>query len=89
MFRITDKKGFSITFDNGYRVSVQFGAGNYCDNYDLDIIDHFDKPVPPSFTAETALISPNGDFIKYKDDDVQARQTPEDVLELMNYAAKL
>jgi hypothetical protein len=28
MFRINDNKGFSITFDNGYTVSVQFGPGN-------------------------------------------------------------
>ena len=89
MFKISDNKGFQMTFDNGYMVSVQFGAGNYCDNYDLNIMDYYGKPVPPSFTAETALISPDGEFIKYKDDHVQARQTPEDVLKLMNYAAKL
>lgn len=33
MFRITDGKGFHITFKNGYTVSVQFGAGNYCEHY--------------------------------------------------------
>ncbi len=32
MFRITDKKGFHMTFDNGITVSVQFGEGNYCSN---------------------------------------------------------
>lgn len=31
-FRITAAKGFQITFDNGWTVSVQFGYGNYCDN---------------------------------------------------------
>lgn len=25
-------KGFSMTFDNGLCISVQFGFGNYCDN---------------------------------------------------------
>lgn len=33
-FRITDNKGFQLTFDNGWTVSVQFGAGNYGDHYD-------------------------------------------------------
>ena len=34
MFRILDGKGFHITFDNDVTVSVQFGYGNYCGNYD-------------------------------------------------------
>ena len=32
-FAITEGKGFQITFDNGILVSVQFGSGNYCENY--------------------------------------------------------
>ena len=26
--------GFHLTFDNNWTVSVQFGGGHYCDNYD-------------------------------------------------------
>jgi hypothetical protein len=89
MFKTCGQKGFHITFENGYTVSVQFGAGNYCDNYALGIMEYHDKAVPPSRTAETALLAPNGDFVQYKDDVVQGRQTPEDVLELMNYAASI
>ena len=33
MFKITEGKGFHITFANGYTVSVQFGPDNYCDHY--------------------------------------------------------
>ena len=36
-FRITGGKGFHITFANGYTISVQFGPGNYGDNYNRDI----------------------------------------------------
>lgn len=32
MLSITQSKGFHITFENGYQVSVQFGYGNYCEN---------------------------------------------------------
>jgi hypothetical protein len=32
-FRITGNKGFQITFSNQVTVSVQFGPGNYCQNY--------------------------------------------------------
>ena len=31
-FAINQNKGFSMTFENGWTVSVQFGAGNYCSN---------------------------------------------------------
>jgi hypothetical protein len=33
-FRITDGKGFAMQFANGWSISVQFGRGNYADNYD-------------------------------------------------------
>lgn len=50
MFKITDGKGFQVTFENGITVSVQFGYGNYCENYD--------KPI-----FEKAAISPTGHFL--------------------------
>lgn len=37
MFSTTRGKGFHIQFSNGWTVSVQFGPGNYGDNYDEDI----------------------------------------------------
>ena len=88
MFRINDNKGFSITFDNGYTVSVQFGSGNYSSNYNLNMLENMGKPMTAGL-AETALLDPNGDFVAYKDDDVQGYQTPQDVLELLNYASTL
>ena len=33
MFEINDRKGFQITFDNEWTVSIQFGIGNYCQHY--------------------------------------------------------
>ena len=33
MFRITEGKGFLMTFANGWTVSVQWGIGNLCPNY--------------------------------------------------------
>ena len=32
MFRITEGKGFQMTFANGWKVSVQWGIGNLCPN---------------------------------------------------------
>ena len=46
-----------------------------------------------SATAETALLSPCGSFVRYGEsaeyDDVQSYMTPAQVLELLNYAAQL
>jgi hypothetical protein len=33
MFKITQGKGFHMTFANGWTVSVQWGSGNYCPNH--------------------------------------------------------
>ena len=88
MFRINDNKGFQITFDNGYTVSVQFGPGNYSSNYNLSMLDNINKPMTAN-TVETALLAPDGSFVAYKDDDVQGYQTVNDVLALLNYAATL
>ena len=62
MFYSTMRKGFQITFENGLKVSVQWGAGNYCDN-------HFPKDMDFSFSkdakssdAELAVIY-NGKFL--------------------------
>jgi len=39
MFTITDGKGFHITFESGWTVSVQFGPENYSDNYEREFSD--------------------------------------------------
>jgi hypothetical protein len=33
MFTNISGKGFQLTFNNGNTISVQFGAGNYCEHY--------------------------------------------------------
>ena len=86
-FEISNNKGFHITYKNGYTVSVQFGGGNYCTNRDLPIED-YGKSVPPSDTAETALMTKDG-FVPYQGDDVQGYMSPSEVLKLMVYAESL
>ena len=34
-FRSTMNKGFAMTFENGWTISVQWGTGNYCEARDL------------------------------------------------------
>ena len=45
MITVMNNKGFHFAFDNGITISIQIGAGNYCDNYDKRIgfertVDH-------------------------------------------------
>jgi len=32
MFKVSSGKGFILNLDNGWELSVQWGAGNYCEN---------------------------------------------------------
>ncbi len=90
MFYITGKKGFHITFENGYTVSVQFGPGNYCDNYDR-AIGHDEERcgVDGSSTAECAVWGPDQKMIERRGwgGTVSNRSTPAEVLKLLKWAA--
>ena len=54
--------GFHICFENGYTISVQFGPGNYCEQYDAS----FDAPKSQYFwqsnDAEVAVMY-KGEFV--------------------------
>ena len=69
-------KGFHMTFENGYTLSVQFGMGNYCSNrhepLNESVLETIEKYVGPEECkdAETAIWDVNGDFLKYKGEDV-------------------
>lgn len=62
MFLSTMRKGFHMTFENGLEVSVQWGAGNYCENhFPADRDFSFSKDARSS-DAEIAVIF-NGEFL--------------------------
>lgn len=91
MFKITRGSGFSITFANGYTISVQFGPGNYCDNYDMCYQERVEAGKKGSMTAECAVFQPDGNFYNNPEwnDVVSPRNSPEEVLQLMNNVASL
>ena len=70
MFKITRGTGFQMTFENGWTISVQFGYGNYCDNYRHP--DGFDfgknKDIVQSYDAEIAIWN-NGTWYTFEDGD--------------------
>ena len=90
MFKITDNKGFHITFPNGYTVSVQWGPGNYCNNYGRKFSEAAQCGADGSNTAECAVWKKDDEMISYGDwgDTVSNRSSPTEVLELLNWAAQ-
>lgn len=84
MLKICGNKGFHITFKNGYTASVQWGPGNYCDNYNLN----YKADVPPSSNAEIAFWGPDGKMIEFEEsgDTVKGHVTPD---ELVQFFAKV
>jgi len=74
--RLQDK-GFFLRFNNGYEISVQFGAWLHCDG--------------GKTTAEVAVFDPEGDLVKLaENNDVLGRVSPEKVAELMfDYSMKV
>lgn len=94
-FQITRGKGFHITFENGWTISVQFGPGNYIQDRDVlgwgmdaDAV----AGAKGSVDAETAVLNPKGEFVKppwASEDQVQGWQRPADVLRLMNWVGSI
>lgn len=62
-FVSTMRKGFHMTFPNSLTVSVQWGAGNYCDNHCPEDMDFTFSKDAESDTAEVAVIDSYGEFI--------------------------
>lgn len=58
-FVSTMRKGFHITFENGLEASVQWGAGNYCDNHFPKDMDFTFSKDAESNTAEVAVLKGN------------------------------
>lgn len=92
-FVSTMRKGFHMTFENGMTASVQWGAGNYCDNHFPRDMDFSCSKDASSNTAEVAVIY-KGDLIDFIDEfipeecstdgTVAGYMSPEDVLYFLN-----
>lgn len=79
MFKSTRNKGFSMTFNNGWTISVQFGPGNYCSNqsrYSSEE-DEYEAPMNAKDgiwiseeTAEIAAWDKDGNWYSFGQDTV-------------------
>ena len=92
MFRITDGKGFAMKFKNGWGVSVQFGGGNYCSNYDMAIGSEWEKAGSKgSCDAECAVFDPDGEMVEMEGwgDTVNGWMDSDEVAELIEEVKSL
>lgn len=90
MFTSTSNKGFSLTFKNGWTISVQFGYGNYCDNYRHPDGWDFSKKqeVTQSSDAEIAIWDANGEWYNFGSDTVKGYCSANEVAEWIEKVKK-
>jgi hypothetical protein len=96
MFKTFAQKGFQVSFDNGLTVSVMFGSGNYCEHRfsDMELGDTVKVcSEHNSVSAEIVVIDSNGNFVTEfpgcpEGDRVRGWVEPDEMLEVMNWAAK-
>lgn len=93
MFKATEGKGFQMTFENGWTVSVQFGPGNYCENKMLDFIDFANKEFAnktslTSKDAEIAAWDKEGNWYNFGNDTVSGYMSTEEVADFIKLISR-
>ncbi len=94
-FRSCRNMGFQMTFSNGWMISVQFGAFNYCSNRDFNANSAMFLDGPKGTfecaNAEVAVFNPDGDFVRPDgfdfSDDVKGFVTPDEVSFLIRWVS--
>jgi hypothetical protein len=96
-FSIFAKSGFQIRFENGWIVSVQFGAIHYCENRNVSDPSAFEKMFAPELMEYgDELLCANAEVAAFKGDEwhtfeddqnVKGWTTPAELLALLNEIA--
>ena len=73
MFKVYANKGFQMTFENGWTVSVMFGSGNYCSRrYNTSIeMPKNEYQSHKSKDAEITAWDINNNWFEFEDDEVK------------------
>lgn len=71
--------GFSLTFENGNTISVQFGLGNYCKNRY--------RSMPESNNAEIAIWDASNNWHTFDGDQVKGWCDANEIAEWIHFAA--
>ena len=90
MFQSVCNKGFTLSFTNGWTVSVQWGPGNYCEKRSVSDYEAPSKVSTwGSTTAEVAAWDKNKAWHNFAVDDemVKGWMTTNEVLDFINMIA--
>ena len=92
MFSAGYNKGFSLTFENGNTVSVQWGPGNYCEPvHPQGRNAPHDAPtqmqVWKSESAEMAAWNANGEWHNFGYDSVDGWKTTDEIADFIHFVA--
>ena len=79
MFTSTLNHGFQMEFKNKIIISVQFGAGNYCERKNAPFIGDMDVPLIRSNDAEIAIWDKEGKWFDFGDDEVKGNVDTDEV----------
>jgi len=89
MFKITEGKGFQMTFENGWTVSVQFGPHNYCENRKFILNEDENKNQSlSSKDAEIAAWDEKGNWYQFENDTVNGWASANEVAKFINLISK-
>ena len=92
MLTATDNKGFSMTFENGNTVSVQWGPGNYCEpDHEEGRNAPYDAPrntrTWKARNAEVAAWNKDGAWHQFEHDSVDGWLSPDEVSAFIHFVA--
>ena len=79
MFTSTRNHGFQMEFNNKITISVQFGAGSYCERKNAPFIGDMDVPLVKSNDAEIAIWDSKGKWFDFDDDEVKGHVDTDEV----------
>jgi hypothetical protein len=84
-------RGFTLKFENGWTISVQFGTENYCERRSVkqgqSLYDDMKNPSTKSSTAEIAIWYDEDNWYNFGHDIVKGHCTADEVAEWINKVA--
>ena len=87
-FVATRNKGFAMTFENGFGISVQWGTENYCEKKSFNTdIDPRKERIWESTSAEIAVFNEEGIVSISDDDQVIGWLSPDEVAKVIEIVA--
>lgn len=89
-FTSCGNKGFTMGFDNGLVISVQWGSMNYCERRSFNPDPHaeMNQEIVQSATAEIAIWNLDSDWFDFGSDQVKGWCTANEVADWISMVAK-